>query len=97
MLVSNRALVYNIIIMETLKPLFWEYDWGSVQGNLNSPFIIARVMELANPQQFHTFAQLVGVEAMRLFLKERGRKLLSPQSYNFWALYYRVNDSVTAA
>ncbi len=37
--------------VDALRPLFWEYDGVSVQNHLTSPFVIARVLELANPDQ----------------------------------------------
>jgi hypothetical protein len=79
-----------------LKPLFWEYDWDSVQKNLTSPFVIARVLELGNPQQFHLFAELVGHGVIKSLLHEKGKELLSPQSFNFWRLYYQRNEVAEA-
>ncbi|MGC9093869.1 MAG: DUF6922 domain-containing protein [Bacteroidota bacterium] len=76
--------------LEILKPLFWEYDWGSVEENLASSFVIARVLELGDPKQFRLFAELVGEDSIKIFLREKGEKLLSPQSLNFWKLYYRI-------
>lgn len=79
--------------LDILKPLFWEYQWTSVKQNLTSPFVIARVLELANPEQFRLFASMVGNETIKAFLNEKGAKLLSPQSYNFWRLYYQQNET----
>lgn len=76
-----------------LKPLFWEYHWASVKQKLTSPAVIARVLELGNPEQFRLFASVVGNETIRAFLYEKGAKLLSPQSYNFWRLYYQQNET----
>jgi len=81
------------IDLEILKPLFWEYDWTSLKENLTSPFVIARVLELGNPEQFHLFAELVGNELIKAFLDESGERLLSPQSFNFWQLYYQKNET----
>jgi hypothetical protein len=81
------------IDLDILKPLFWEYDWGSVKENLTSPFVIARILELGNPEQFRLFAELVGNEIIKKFLYKKGKKLLSPQSFNFWRLYYQKNET----
>jgi len=83
--------------LEILKPLFWEYDWNSVKENLNSSFVIAKVLELGDPEQFHFFAEIVGNEVIKAFLYEKGEKLLSPQSFNFWQLYYQRNDIIKSA
>ncbi len=45
--------------IEILRPLFWEYDWKSVLENLTSPFVIARVLEIGDSEQFKLFAELV--------------------------------------
>jgi len=38
--------------LEILKELFWDYEWSSVIENLNSPFVIARVLEIGDEEQF---------------------------------------------
>jgi len=80
---KSRKVNLNI-----LKSLFWEYNWGSVKRNLTDSFIIARVLELGNPEQFHLFSEVVGNKVIKTFLFRKGKKLLSPQSFNFWRLYY---------
>lgn len=77
---------------KVLFPLFWEYDIDSLAKNLTSPFVIARVLELGNPQQFFIFTRMVGNKVIKTFINEKGEKLLSPQSYNFWRLYYRRQE-----
>ena len=76
-----------------LHSLFWEYKWESVKKNLTSPFVIARVLELGNPEQFRIFSELVGEETIKNFLREKGKKLLSPQSFNFWRIYYSIDEA----
>lgn len=34
--------------LDILKPLFWDYQWTSVLERIDSPFVIARVLELGN-------------------------------------------------
>lgn len=83
----------NIKDLTILKPLFWEYKWSSVKKNFKSPFVIARILELGNPQQFRLFVSVVGKESIRTFLNEKGEKLLSPQSFHFWKLYFRRDET----
>ncbi|HBT04354.1 MULTISPECIES: hypothetical protein [Thermodesulfobacterium] len=71
-----------------LKPLFWEHEWNSVKKNLNSPFVIARVLEIGNPEQFKIFVSVVGDDKIIKFLQESGERLLSRKSLNFWRIYY---------
>lgn len=74
--------------LRKLKPLFWDYDWKSVESNLSSLFVIARVLELATPEQFRIYSSLVGDDEIINFLENKGQKLLSRRTYNFWKLYY---------
>jgi len=76
--------------IKIIQPLFWDYEWESVLGHLASPFVIARVLELGNPEQFAVLAKQVGDKKIRAMVKVKGRKLLSPRSFNFWSLYYEV-------
>ncbi|MGB9599593.1 MAG: hypothetical protein ACP5KG_12170 [Myxococcota bacterium] len=34
--------------IEILKPLFWDYEWGSVVEDIDSSYVIARVLEIGN-------------------------------------------------
>lgn len=60
--------------LEKLKPLFWEYKWESVKENLTSPVVIARVLEMANPEQFKIFSSAVGDEEIMKFLKLKEKR-----------------------
>ncbi|MCX7771340.1 MAG: hypothetical protein N2202_09740 [Proteobacteria bacterium] len=74
--------------VKKLRPLFWEYDLKSLQDNLSSPFVIARVLEISNPEQFRIYSSLVKEDVIVDFLEKKGQKLLSKRAYNFWQLYY---------
>jgi len=79
--------------IEKLKPLFWEYKWESVKKNMDSVFVISKILELGSPEQIKILEKTVGKEKIRNFLEEKGRKLLSPKSYNFWKNYYERRTS----
>lgn len=74
--------------IDRLKSLFWEYKLESLKKNLKSPIIIARVLEMGNPEQFRIFSSLVGDETIYKFVEEKGKKMLSKRSFNYWKLYY---------
>jgi len=76
-----------------LKPLFWEYKWESVKEKMDSVFVISKILELGNPEQIKILEKAVGKEKIRNFLEEKGEKLLSPKSYNFWKNYYERKTS----
>lgn len=71
--------------LQILKDLFWDYKWESVINNLDSPFVIARVLEIGNERQVKVFISFVGWEKILDFLSKY-EKLLSKQSFNFWRL-----------
>lgn len=77
--------------IEILKDLFWDYDWESVLKNLDSPFVIARVLEMENKEQVKAFVSRIGSERIREFLTKY-EKLLSKQSLNFWKLIYETKE-----
>ena len=74
--------------IEKIKNLFWEYEWDSVKKRIDSVFVIAKVLEMGTPEQFKILEKIVGREKIKKFLAEKGKKLLSPVSYNFWKNYY---------
>ncbi len=77
--------------IKTLKDLFWDYDWESVLRNLDSPFVIARVLEMGNKEQVRAFLSVVSEEKIKEFLTKY-EKLLSKQSLNFWRLVYGIKE-----
>ncbi|GLI52449.1 DUF6922 domain-containing protein [Thermodesulfovibrio yellowstonii] len=78
-----------------LQPLFWDYELGSLKKNLSSPFIIARVLEIANPEQFRIFSLFIGDDKIIKFLEQKGERMLSKRAFNYWKLYYekKVKES----
>ncbi len=74
--------------VENLRNLFWDYNWESVLENLNSPFVISRVLEMGGKEEVKIFLKKVGHKEIRKFLKNYGSKLLSEINYNFWVKFY---------
>lgn len=79
--------------LRILKELFWDYNWESVLKNLDSPFVIARVLEIGNKKQVKEFINAIGSEKIKDFLNNYP-KLLSKQSLNFWRLCYGVKKTL---
>jgi hypothetical protein len=78
--------------IKILKELFWDYKWNSVLKKLDSPFVIARVLEIGNKEQVKVLEKAIGKEKIRYFL-EKYEDLLSKQSLNFWKLCYGIKKS----
>ncbi len=77
--------------LNILKELFWDYNWKSILENLDSPFVIARVLEIGNKEQVKTLIEAIGSEKIKDFLSHYP-KLISKQSLNFWRLCYGVKE-----
>ncbi len=80
--------------LKILKDLFWDYDFKSVLKNLDSPFVIARVLEIGDKEQVKTFISHIGKEKIVNFLTNYD-KLLSKQSLNFWRLCFGIEEKTT--
>ncbi|MGB9677693.1 MAG: DUF6922 domain-containing protein [Candidatus Ratteibacteria bacterium] len=76
--------------LEILKELFWDYEWSSVLEKIDSPFVIARVLEIGDEEQVKAFENSTGKEKIKDFLKKYGKRLLSKMSYNFWSYCYGI-------
>ena len=48
--------------LKILKELFWDYEWNSVLKKLDSPFVIARVLEIGNKEQVKALEKALGVK-----------------------------------
>ena len=81
--------------LKTLKELFWDYKWNSVLEKLDSPFVIARVLEIGNKEQVKELEKAIGKEKIKDFLKKY-ENLLSKQSLNFWRLCYGIKSKRTS-
>jgi hypothetical protein len=80
--------------LKILKVLFWDYKWKSVVKKLDSPFVIARVLEIGDKEQVKELERAIGQEKIKKFLKKY-ENLLSKQSLNFWRLCYGVQSKRT--
>jgi O-phosphoseryl-tRNA(Cys) synthetase len=78
--------------IKILKELFWDYKWNSVLKKLDSPFVIARVLEIGNKEQVKVLEKAIGKEKIKDLLKKY-ENLLSKQSLNFWKLCYGIKKS----
>jgi len=81
--------------LKILKELFWDYKWDSVLEKLDSPFVIARVLEIGNKEQVKELEKAIGKEKIKYFLKKY-ENLLSKQSLNFWRLCYGIKSKRTS-
>ena len=80
--------------LKILKDLFWDYKWDSVLKKLDSPFVIARTLEIGNKKQIKALEKEIGKEKIKDSLRKY-ENLLSKQSLNFWRLCYGIKSKRT--
>lgn len=76
--------------LNRLKRLFWDYNFNDIISNFDNDVVIERVFELGDIEDFLILKEKVSKEKLILYLKRKGKKRLSKQSFNFWKLYYGI-------
>lgn len=77
----------------TLRPLFWDYDFGSLTWENDRDLIVARVLAAG---EWHTVTWLrsrLGDRTLRAWLESRHGGGLSPQTLRFWEIILAIPHS----
>lgn len=67
-----------------LKPYFQEYDVNRLDITRDANLIIQRVLEFGTWDEIRWLFETYGSKRIRLFLRERGERLLKPVTFNYW-------------
>jgi hypothetical protein len=67
-----------------LKPYFQEYDIAQLDLTRDANLIIQRVLEFGTWDEIRWLFVTYGSKRIRLFLRERGQRLLRPVTFNYW-------------
>jgi hypothetical protein len=67
-----------------LKPYFQEYDIAQLDLTRDANLIIQRVLEFGTWDEIRWLFVTYGSKRIRLFLRERGQRLLRPITFNYW-------------
>ena len=67
-----------------LKPHFQEYDIARLDITRDANLIIQRVLEFGNWEEIRWLFETYRSKRIRLFLRERGERLLKPITFNYW-------------
>ena len=83
-------------IPETIRRLLWEYDLGALEdpGALDRA-IFERVMERGGWHAMRWLLQTYSRDRLRIFLEDRGHRVLPARELRFWSWACGVPDSVT--
>ena len=80
-----------------VERLLWEYDLEALRAEPELPeIVIERVMARGGWEPMRWLLSTCDAERRRLFLEERGRRVLPPRELNFWAFASSVPEERTA-
>ena len=80
--------------MKTLQKqqLFWDVDLKEIDPVKHRDFIIERILERGDEDDFKWVLDFYGTEAIKKVFLEKIENL-DPRSQNFWCLYFNLNPS----
>lgn len=67
-----------------LEPYFQEYDVHALDLDRDADLIIQRTLEHGTWDEVRWLFKTYGGSRIRAFLRERGERLLSPVTFNYW-------------
>ena len=67
-----------------LKPYFQEYDIARLNITRDANLIIQRVLEFGTWDELRWLFETYRSKRIRLFLRERGERLLKPVTFTYW-------------
>jgi len=67
-----------------LKPYFQEYDLARLSVTRDANLIIQRVLEFGTWDELRWLFETYRSKRIRLFLRERGERLLKPVTFTYW-------------
>jgi hypothetical protein len=73
-----------------LRPLFWDYRFGSLSWSADAPLIIHRVLSCGDWQSVRWLRRRAGDDVLREWLIQRRGAGLSPKQLRFWELIWKI-------
>jgi hypothetical protein len=71
-------------VRESLRPLFWEYDFDCMSWEADAGLIIGRVLSCGTWSTIQWLRRELGDAAIREWITERAGSGLSPRQLRFW-------------
>ncbi|OGO26962.1 MAG: hypothetical protein A2Z16_13365 [Chloroflexi bacterium RBG_16_54_18] len=79
-------------IPQGLWPYFQEYDPARLDLEVDTDLIIQRALEFGTWDEVRWLFATYGKRRIRNFLRERGERLLSPVTFNYWRRLLEVKS-----
>ncbi|MBN1887781.1 MAG: hypothetical protein JW850_07310 [Thermoflexales bacterium] len=73
-----------------LRPHFQEYDLDSLDLKRDADLVIQRTLEHGTWDEVRWLFGAYGRPRIRTFVRERGERLLSPVTFNYWRKLLRI-------
>jgi hypothetical protein len=73
-----------------LRPHFQEYDLDSLELERDANLVIQRTLEHGTWDEVRWLFGTYGRPRIRAFVRERGERLLSPVTFNYWRKLLRI-------
>ena len=82
---------------ETLRPLFWEYDFDSLSWQKDKDLVIGRILESGRWTDIRYLRSRIADDALRRWITDHRGRGLNPPRLRFWELilnlpHREVND-----
>jgi hypothetical protein len=81
---KSQTKVVKTEIPIGLRPHFQEYDPDHLELEKDADLIIQRALEFGTWEEVRWLFATYGRHRIRLFLRKRGERLLSPVTFNYW-------------
>jgi hypothetical protein len=80
----------SVRLPELLKPLFWEYDFGSLSVERDKDFLIRRILTRGDWSAIAWLRRRIGDKLLRKWILEHEGRGLSPQQLRFWQVMLKI-------
>jgi hypothetical protein len=76
--------VVNQPLPESLRPLFWDYDFEQLGWPEHRDFVIARILQNGGDDAIAWLHEVVGDTELARWLRERRGRGLDPRQMRYW-------------
>jgi hypothetical protein len=73
-----------------LKPYFQEYDVSALDPQSAADLVIQRTLEFGTWNEVRWLFGFYGYPRIRIFIRQRGERTLSPVAFNYWRKLFKV-------
>lgn len=82
---------------ETLRWLFWETAFDSLDVHRDKSYVLARILEMGRLTDVRWALETYGLETIHQFFREVGHTEISPKTMVFWKAFFKAEDESWAS